>query len=109
MNRNFTPCNDAPEALTGNAAARFGIALSKAYNSLSISELRGGGGVNPLFAANYACSKTFFHFPHTKAVSNSGWVRLSRLRAFNRCGFLFTSRSIAYFGGKYANLPFQTT
>ena len=81
MNRNFTPCNDAPDALTGNAAARFGIALSKADNSLSISELR-GGGVNPLFTAHYAFVKTFFHFPHTKAVSNSGWVRLLPFRAF---------------------------
>ena len=82
MNRNFTLCNDAPDALTGNASARFGIALSKADNSLSISELRGARRVNPLFAAYYAYVKTIFHFPHTKAVSNSGWVRLLPFRPF---------------------------
>jgi len=52
MNRNFTFCNDAPEApggfdtfetsdaLTGSAAVRFGIASSKTDNSLSVSEIR---------------------------------------------------------------------
>jgi len=63
MNRNFTLCNDAPEApggfdtfgtpdmsgdfgtsddLTGSVAARFGIAPAKTDNSLSVSEIRGG-------------------------------------------------------------------
>ena len=68
MNRNFTLCNDAHEApeapggfdtfgtpdmsgafgtsdaLTGSVAARFGIAPAKTDNSLSVSEIREGGG-----------------------------------------------------------------
>ena len=70
MNRNFTLCNEAPEApggfdtfgtpdmsgtfgtsdaLKGSVATRFGIAPSKADNSLSVSEIRGGGGKPLIF------------------------------------------------------------
>jgi len=71
MNRNFTLCNDAHEApggfdtfgtpdmsgafgtsdaLTGSVAARFGITPSKADNSLSVSEICGGGGKPLIFS-----------------------------------------------------------
>ena len=60
MNRNFTLCNDAPDALTGNAAARFGIAPAKADNPLSVSEIRGGG--KPLICSELRLRKNNFSF-----------------------------------------------
>ena len=81
MSRNFTLCNDAPEApggfdtfgtpdmsgtfgtsdaLTGSVAARFGIAPAKADNPLSVSEIR-GEGVSRLYTANYIAAYPFFN------------------------------------------------
>ena len=83
MNRNFTLCNDAPEApggfdtfgtpgmsgafgtsaaLKGSAAARFGIAPAKTDNPLSVSEIRGGGGGKPLICSELRLRKNNFPF-----------------------------------------------